>query len=222
MFETLLNARRLTVVLPAITVILLLLPNSLSAQSSRTAGNQFELTPSAGFQFGGSYEFDDPEYGFTEYGVKSSESWGLTFGIPVGRQFQIELMYLLQDTELEIERGVGVLLDDQAKFEFYHVGFLWQGNQGQIRPFFVVSAGATQIDPGLTQFSAQTEPSASIGGGAKIMFSQNLGLRFEARLLATSLDDNYDYYDDRCCRNRDRYDETIVQGRGSVGLIFAF
>ena len=162
MIERLRNSSAHHVALFSFAAILVLLPTTLGAQEGQKAGNQFELTPSIGYQFGGEYAFVDGSFGFTEFNVESSESWGLTFGIPIGRSFQIELMYLNQDTEIEIKKGIGQLLDNQAEFEFYHVGFVWQNNLGQVRPFLVASAGVTRIEPGLTQFDAQTEPSASI------------------------------------------------------------
>ena len=205
----------------ALISLFLLVAVPLSAQSR--LGSSVELSPSVGFQFGGEYEYDDIDFGFTELEAESNESFGLTLGIPVSRHFQVELLALQQDTRLEIGEGVGDLEIDDLEASYYHAGILWQGGLGQVRPFVAASAGVTRFDPGLTRFRSEDQFSISVGGGVKIMTSRNIGFRLEGRLFATDLDepridafdDDYDYCYDSC-------DQTFVQGRLSAGLIFAF
>ena len=99
----------------------------------------------------------------------------------------------------------------------YHAGLAFDWGLGQVRPFIQGSLGLARIEPDFPELNAENRFSASLGGGAKIFFSENVGLRLEARGFWTDLDTGFD---DRF----DRYDsgDGLFQGQGSVGLIIAF
>ena len=196
-----------------------LLPAALSAQS-----NSVELTPHVGFRFGGSFDIQDFEFGDVDFDVEDSEAYGLTLDIPISRNFQIEVLYSVQQTELEIDQGLfaeSFPLGD-IDLEFYQVGALWQGYSGQLRPYASITGGVTRLEIDVAGTDSETRPSLTIGGGLKVFFSDNVGLRLDGRLFVTVLEDDDDF-DDRCCRYYgDEDGETITQGQMSVGLIFAF
>ncbi len=216
--------RRSTLNATAIAALVVTLASFAGAASAQQQLNRFELSPQFGLQFQGEYEFDDVDFGYTRIEVDSSETFGVTFDIPVSRSLSVELFAARQETELEITEGVGQLADPDVTFDFYHVGIQWQPPLGQVKPFFVATVGATKIDPGITEIDTEYQPSLSVGGGVKLMFSENLGLRLEGRLMVTSLDDGFDdgYDDYRCCRRRDYDNDNIAQGRVAAGLVFAF
>jgi hypothetical protein len=76
-----------------------------------------------------------------------------------------------------------------------------------------------RLDPDFPEVTAEDYFAGSLGGGVKVFFSQNVGLRLEARGYWTNLQTDY--------RDRDRHDRynsdgDLVQGEGSVGLILSF
>ena len=109
---------------------------------------------------------------------------------------------------------------EDLELEYWHLGFLYQWAPGQVRPYLVASLGATRFDPvGLT---GETRFSWSLGGGFKLMFSDNVGLRFDGRFYSTLVDEDDDVFCDPfgCYRLDDS--TYLLQGDVKGGIIFAF
>ena len=163
------------------TVIFALL--ALAASWPAWAGDdKKEVTPFIGYRFGGNFE------NFTtgqNYDVDSSESYGLTFDFPVDDEVKLELLYSRQDTEIETSGYLGaerVPID----LEYYHVGAVYQpGLDDRLQPFVGGTLGATYMNPRGENLGSETRFSLSIGGGAKLFFSDHVGLRLEGRFYAT-------------------------------------
>ena len=197
----------------------LLLAFALPAHAQKKT---FELTPSIGYQWSADVAYNDLDFGFTKVEPDQSESYGLTFDIPITRNLQVELLVLRQDTELEITEGFGQFDPNDIELTYYHAGVLWQGTLGQVRPFVVGTAGITRFEPGLTRFRTQEEFSIGVGGGVKLLVNDHFGFRFEGRLFATDVGDEFDHYYDDCCCSRHCDEDDLLQGRLSAGLILAF
>jgi hypothetical protein len=198
----------------ALLALLFLVPVAAAAQTYR-----FELTPTAGYRLKGSIAASS-DLGFaTDVQVDEKAIYGLTFDIPLSPRWQLELLANRQDTTFSVDGG---LLDParvlgKVNLDFYQAGFLYQEGRGQVNPFLVGTAGIARIDPQFPELNAETYFAATLGGGVKIFFSPNVGLRLEARGYWTNVQTNFD--------NRyDRYDSSgdLVQGEGSAGLIIAF
>jgi hypothetical protein len=202
--------------------LVLAVPAVVSAQT------RFELTPMVSYNFGG--EIDGDETAFFDFDLEAadSEAFGIAFGFPITQWAQIELLASRQSTDLEFDEGlfgndVGIADFDVS---YYHVGGLFVWGTGQIHPFVVMSLGVTELDPQVGGASSETRFSGSFGGGVKIFFSDNVGLRLEGRGFWTALDDyDNDYYDDCCdfgCGCDYGYDDGFTQTQVSAGLIFAW
>ncbi|MEM7482237.1 MAG: outer membrane beta-barrel protein [Acidobacteriota bacterium] len=185
----------------------------------------FEITPFAGYRFGGEFDrFDNDFFGIgRDVEVDEGASYGVMVDFAVNPAVAVELLASRQQTELRLEGGI---FEPDARLfdldvDYYHVGGRYQWTPGQVQPFVVVSAGVTQLSPD-NGGSDETYFSASFGGGAKIAFSDHVGLRFEGRLFTTVVDEEDEVFCDR--RFCYEYDdgEYLYQGEGIVGLVFTF
>ena len=202
------------------TAPIVLLAGLLAA--SAAAAQTVEITPFYGFQFGGEFEDRFDHRDFDGVDVDEGETWGVFANFALGKSLdggQIELMYSHQDTELQVGRLFGPRLRD-LEIEYWHLGFLYQWTPGQVRPYVVASVGATRLDP--LAASGETRFSWSLGGGLKLMFSENVGLRLDGRFYSTVIDED----DDVFCDPFDcfAYDDSTYLFQGDVkgGIIFAF
>ena len=189
---------------------------------------RFELTPTFSYRFGGSLDATENELFDTDLEVEDSEAYGVTFDIPISEVFQIELLASRQSGELQFDDGLfeGSPTFADIDVTYYHVGVLWQWGNRRVSPFFTMSLGVATLDPDFPGASEENRFSGSLGGGVKIFFSENVGLRFEGRGFWSDLgsydDDNdfhchdYDDYNDSC------YGNEFTQGQASVGLILAW
>lgn len=196
---------------------LLLLPALAFAQPS-----EFEITPFAGYRLGG--EFDAEDEDFFDSGldaeIEESSIFGVILGIPLSPNWKLELSATRQESAFIIDEGLlspTVELGD-VTLSHYHAGFAYDWGLGQVRPFVLGSVGLARIEPDFPELNAENRLSASLGGGAKVFFSPNVGLRLEGRGywtdLGTDWEDRYDRYDDD--------NGGLFQAEASAGLIFAF
>jgi len=196
--------------------VLLLLPAAAFAQPGR-----FELTPVAGYRLDGDFDARSSDAFDPDLNVKvdASAVYGVLFDIPLTADWQVEILANRQRSEFVVDHGLltpSTTLGD-VDLTILQAGFLFQWGQGQVNPFITAAAGLTRIEPKLNDLSSDDRFSASLGGGVKIFFSENVGLRLEARGYWTDLGRNF--------RGRyNRYDsgDGLYQGEGSAGLIIAF
>jgi Outer membrane protein beta-barrel domain len=199
-----------------LALALLLLPACAFAQPGR-----FEITPVAGYRLDGDFDARssdafDPNLNVQ---VDASSVFGVLFDVPLTPNWQLEILANRQRTQFVVDRGLltpSSTLGD-VDLTILQAGFLFQWGDGQVNPFITAAGGLTRIDPKFNELAADDRFSASVGGGVKIFFSENVGLRLEARGYWTDLDTGF--------RGRyGRYDsgDGLYQGEGSAGLIIAF
>ena len=210
--------------------VLLLAPAAAIAQdtnpsSSAYTRGRFELTPTFSYNFGGTLSAEDSHLSDFDLEADDSEAYGVTFGIPLSPWAQIELLASRQQTQLVYDQGLFGGSRGIADFDvtYYHVGGLFQWGNGQIHPFLVASLGVANLNPDVPGARAENKFSGSLGGGVKIFFTDNIGLRLEGRGFWTLLDGNSDdyYWDDGCYCDYG-YSNTFDQGQASAGLIIAW
>lgn len=196
--------------------------------ATTAAAQKVELTPFVGFHFGGDFdeEADIFPSSTSEFDLDDTESVGAILGIGITRGLQLELIWSSQETELIEDLGFFGAGQERSDLDlsYYHVGVAYQWNIGQVRPFVAGSLGVTEIDPARMDLDNDTRLSVGVGGGVKLMFSKNIGLRFEGRVLATDISDNDRYCDDHDCYC-DEYDcdnDDLIQGVLRGGLVIAF
>lgn len=201
-----------------LTLAFLLIPALAAAQPG-----DFEITPLAGYRLGG--EFDASNEDFFEEDdldaeIEEDGIYGVIFGIPLTPNWKLELLANRQESTFIIDEGLlapTIELGD-VTVSMYHAGLAFDWGLGQVRPFIQGSLGLARIEPDFPELNAENRFSASLGGGAKIFFSPNVGLRLEGRGywtdLGTDWEDRYDRYDSE--------GDGLFQAEASAGLIFAF
>ncbi len=139
---------------------------------------QFEITPFVGYQFGG--ELDEIGDDTITYKLEQSPTWGLMFDVGITDFNQVELYYSTQGTDLNrgVEPAVGVTTDH------FQIGAIHQYAPGRpINPYIGIALGATRFEIG---GDSDTRFSGAISGGLKMVVSDHLGFRFDARFFGIS------------------------------------
>lgn len=187
--------------------------------------NMFEITPFAGYRWGGTLYADQSILFPEDLDVEESGLVGVNFGIPLGdTPLKLELMLNRQETNLTT--GSGLFEPDFRVSEFdithYHAGLqIPFGDIDAAMPFFVISAGIANLDPQIEGIAPENRFSASAGIGVKVPFNRNIALRIEGRGYFTSLGNNDDF-DDDCFRCDDEWGHDLYQGETTVGLSISF
>jgi len=191
----------------------LVLTTVLLAPMAATAG-EFEITPFLGYQFGGDIEtFYQGEY--HDVNINSSGNWGVVLSLGLSPMTQIELLYSTQDTEADANRFEDSL---GLRIDYWQVSMLWNFDpDSQIQPYVVFGIGGTWLRP--DGFSSLSRFSGNIGGGAKIFFSDNIGVRLEGRFFGTYINSTTSYCDPFWCYG---YNNSLYQFDVSAGLIIRF
>ena len=191
----------------------LILTTVLLAPTEAMAG-EFEITPFLGYQFGGDVTtFYQGEY--HDVNINSSENYGVVLSLGLSPVTQIELLYSTQDTKADASRFEDSL---GLEIDYWQVSMLWNFDpDSQIQPYVVFGIGGTYLRP--DGFSSDLKFSGNLGGGAKIFFSDNIGVRLEGRFFGTYINSTTSYCDPFWCYG---YKNSLYQFDVSAGLIIRF
>jgi hypothetical protein len=202
----------------------LLLVLCLALFSSPGWSQGIEITPFAGYTYGGG--FSDGYYGnsstiVNSLDLKNMAHYGLIIDVPLQQTVQLELLYSRQNTGLQLKAPVqNVPLFDVA-VNYFHGGFLFHRPYGDWLPYFNFHLGATWFDPkgdpdGITRFSW------ALGLGAKRFISETVGIRLQARWDGTYIRSGNDYFCDPFTGFCYTYTSSVAMWQGELtgGLIF--
>jgi hypothetical protein len=144
-----------------------------------------EVTPFVAQRYGGSFE--DYNTG-ADFAVADARAFGLALDFDLEPDKQIEVFLSRQNTNLTTSGTfTGNPLFDLT-IDYYHIGGLYMLPEvGNILPFVSGTLGLTRMTPYRTDLTTENRLSLSLGGGAKIFFNKQLGLRFDARGIYTML-----------------------------------
>ncbi|MDB4582688.1 hypothetical protein N9164_06020 [Draconibacterium sp.] len=137
-----------------------------------------ELTPLYGYTISGKVT---GYYG--TYDVKDNPMFGGMLSVEIDRGSYVELSYVRTNTDLVITKrdldinkvGLGV--------EHYQVGMLREFKEGKVAPFGKVMLGTTRYVQTSEGDRRYWLFSLGVGLGAKIMFSERIGLRLHSNLM---------------------------------------
>jgi opacity protein-like surface antigen len=183
--------------------------------------NAFELTPFAGYRWGGTI-FADQSFLFNEdVDVAANPNFGISLGIPLGDSgMKLELMANRQMSELETDSGLFEPNNEVADIDitYLHAGLqIPFARSRNVTPYAIVSAGLANLDPQINGVSDENRFSASAGVGVKLPMSQILSIKIEGRGYYTSLQDEND-----CTFCDYYYNRDFYQGEVNLGLVFSF
>lgn len=184
---------------------------------------KFEITPYAAYRMGGSFDEKD---GAGRVEINDSSAEGIIFNIAANPNGQYELIYARQRTDADTS---GFFPDDPTidlDVENIQFGGTYLFDGDKTRPFIALTLGVTQFDPELPDTGSESFVSASFGGGIQIRARERLGIRLEARVFTTFVDDDNDIF----CVSIDgaggclvRVDARVLsQWEARAGLVFRF
>jgi len=157
-----------------VQIFLLLLSQNLLAQ-------KIEITPTYGYMFAGKMSVIEGDIN-----IKNDANFGIILDIPVEKGMMAEISYSRLNTQTTLEQPspeIDMDLGDLA-VEYYHAGAVINvKSKGNIRPFGILTMGATRFAPQEEKYADSWMFSVSPGGGVKIFFTENIGIRLQARLL---------------------------------------
>ena len=173
----------------SLKIIMLVLVISIFMFQSNVLAQKLEITPFYGFQFNGKV------VGYNgDLNVRDASSYGVMLDISVQKGMQVELFYSRSDTRADFVeyRGPTYKLTD-VSVNYFQLGFLRAVKKvDKITMYGIGSLGATLFSPSGTMYDETPDKyyfedwwlfSVTVGGGAKIMFSEKVGLRLEGRLM---------------------------------------
>ncbi len=167
-----------------LTVAMLLVSNIASAQDKPF---KFEITPIAAYRVGGSFEEKD---GDSRVHLNDSAAQGLMLNIEANPNGQYELLYSRQSTDAAT---IGFLVNDPTidlDVEHFQIGGTYLLGGENTRPFIALTIGLSQFDPQLPGTGSESYFSASFGGGVQLNADKRIGVRLEARMFTTFVDDD--------------------------------
>ncbi len=170
-------------------IVMLVLAVSSFIYTPNVSAQKFEITPFYGYQFNGKV------IGYSgDLNIRDASSYGLMLDVSVQKGMQVELFYSRSDTRADFVeyRGPTYKLTD-VSVNYFQLGFLRAVKKiDKITMYGIGSLGATLFSPSGNRYEGSPKDlyfedwwlfSVTVGGGAKIMFSERIGLRFEGRLM---------------------------------------
>ncbi len=139
----------------------------------------YEVTPLAGYTFSG-----EADNGYGKYDLKNSFLYGARFDVQLADLSYIELSVRRNDPGITyLPSTVNTTYDFNSGTAHYMVGFLKEFKAGKITPFGLISAGTSRywikekegVDENYRRWFFSTE----FALGAKIFFTENIGLRLQ-------------------------------------------
>ena len=205
-----------------------LAPALLVIAPAAARGQMVEITPVAGYRFGGGFTTAagiEPAATAVDFEVEDAASFGVHLGVRVAEDGELELLYSRQDTRL----GTDGLFTGQPLFalalETWQAGgnYLFGEEGSRLRPYIGVGLGITRLLPEPADLQDETRFSASFAGGVKVWLGRHVGLRFEARGFFTVLESEGNAFcgtGGECLVHAKGSD--ISQGEARAGLVLRF
>jgi hypothetical protein len=147
-----------------------------AAAQEPVEGPKVQIAPLAGWGFGGSVTNLETSQ---QYSFDAAPVYGGAVGIRVGQGWYAEGYFSRQKTTLS---GGGPSPNFDLALERYLVGIQQEtGTNPHVRWFGTFWLGATRFVPGVGGYDAATKFTGGVGLGVKTYFTDNVGLRLEAR-----------------------------------------
>ena len=216
---------------------------ALALTPALAGADDLEIGLFLGYRVGG--ELENPRVGDIE--LDEDLSYGLFFDIPLRDGVQLEFLWSHQEAQMDVGEGFfGSPELIELDVDYYHVGALWEwgpryrtrpykrGRQEpgapeedlRWRPFLSVTGGLAEWNPKqfppVPPLDSETLPSFSLGGGAKFVLGDFVGLRFEGRFFGSVVGGSRDLFcaGDDCLGTVSG--SVLWQFEGTVGVLINF
>jgi len=141
---------------------------------------QVEITPQYGYQVGAKYNFYN---GYVK--MDASDQYGLTLNFDLnGYGLQAEAFWVMQNSVVSIRDYYDYPRETEIsdlKVNHFQFGVINQWENGQLAPFFGMSAGFSIFDP--SEYNSSTKFTLGLSGGLKYYFTDVIGIRLQSQLL---------------------------------------
>lgn len=151
----------------------------LVTQLTPAFAQDYEITPFVGWRTSSSLE--DANTGAT-IDLAETSSFGIILSMKRDKDTNYDFLFSRQSTELQSTTPSNT---ESLRIDYYQLGGTVFYDYDKLHPFVSGGLGATHISPANNDFSSETKFSLSVGGGLKFPFTQNVGLRLEARGYGT-------------------------------------
>ncbi|MCF8366413.1 MAG: hypothetical protein K9H16_11565 [Bacteroidales bacterium] len=169
----------------ALTLLFFLSPIVLKAQA------QIEVSPFAGYMFGGSLKLYEGKLK-----ADNAANYGIALDIKIAPDMQVELFWTQMNTQAQFNSYYGYENLATNSFDlnvgYIQIGSVREMDFDKVHPFAVVSLGTTYFiadnvtyldDGSSTDVDSEWKFSMTIGAGAKIWFSDRVGIRLQGNLM---------------------------------------
>ena len=157
-----------------VVAILVAFVHSVQAQ-------KVEITPQFGYQVGAKYNYYG---GYVK--LKSSEQYGLTFGINATDDITVEFMWAQQNSKVSVKDFKFYPQEtdlSDVTVNHYQIGGIHMFGYSDARPFAGLSAGWTTFNPDNERYNGTTTFTLGLTGGLKYFFTDRIGIRIQTQLL---------------------------------------
>ena len=209
-------------------LLLVLLVAATTPASAADPLHGIEITPFAGYIFGGSFESDQDSGSATtgDIDLDDAASYGLIVNWPAEENTEWEIYLSRQSTSLET---TGLFAPDEPAIADLDITYLQAGGtyyfEGErARPYIVATVGVSRFEPDDSAFDPENFFAFGIGGGYKLAPTSRLGVRLEGRILGSVVSSDSGVF----CRSGPAANSCLVSVSGSVvwqwevlaGLVF--
>ena len=205
---------------------ILLLALTFTLPSFASKENIIEITPFAGYRFGGDFDitgdfYTDPAVEALEIEIDDSSSYGVIVAWPYDNKRQGELLISHYESEL-IPASLLTPYTSDLSVTYLHLGGNVPLSNGLVPFWFSGGLGITHFSPDEKKLDDETKFSVNLGFHSKLALTDNIAIRLGARVYATFLDsDSAMFCDDNSCKIAISSD-MWVQSELSAGLTFTF
>lgn len=190
-----------------------------AATSAKELAN-FEITPLAGYRFGGTFDLDGVD---ASYEMDDAASFGLILNLRESSNTQWELIFSQEQSEARLNSVLALQPSVDVDITLLQIGGTYLGPGNRARPYLAATIGGTRIDVGS---GSDTFFSGSIGVGLQILPESRVGIRLEARAHGALTSSDSDLFcrtgpDENICAVRVD-GEVLGQFETFVGAVFRF
>jgi hypothetical protein len=158
-------------------LIAIIFPSMLLAQGG------VEIVPFAGYMFGGSVKYYEGKLK-----IENGMDYGVAILVPIHELLDVEINYTRMDSKASFSPyyGYGLSYEEtNIATNYIQIGGIskFYTQSTKLTPFGSLSIGATWFSPSEANFGDVWRFSATVGLGAKIMFTDVIGIMVRGRLM---------------------------------------
>ena len=169
------NTREVTRTGAATAALLLVLAGTVEAQNLQLQDLSVQIQPFGGYRFGG--DLFEAIAG-TRLDIDGAPVLGVTGDVFIGGGQSVTFLYSRQRARIDVPTPDGPVVRATFAVDHWHVGGAQEIDLGAVRPFYGAGLGLTYLG---TQRDSEVRFSFGGGGGVKLMPSQHVGVRLDAR-----------------------------------------